>query len=480
MARSFTRHVSLRKSIVMLLTILSANATAKHQLLHPKRANGCPASSRKCSGAGVSENFCCSSSSTCIALDGGSSVICCPEGQDCSYIQPITCDVTKQNATLYPDNVIKTTRLDDDLPTCGNACCPFGYSCQGSFCAMGDSVSASASTSTSTRSSTASTSSTTSSESSAESSASSTISQTGSSPESSTASSTESFTTTEATNGSTLTIADDLSTVTVEDSTPSTPIPTPTLSQYSTTSSENLSAANAESSCPSFPTNAILAGFFPGAVFGAVAALIITVCIRRHRHSNPPPGEKVAQNTFRKSTGTLIGISEPIPSDESSFRTDFLLSTNSKRNSESSRSVLSRSRSRVKSLFSTPQKPQHVVPEENIPAVPPVPAILSLPVTPPQQRQPSRQPSTESIRVYTPPGVFTNTPSLNPSPYPADQRPNTTLTEILDRVQTSVQAEPASASGANSKTDSTATNNTSQRFLLPPPQQLGRRKKLPY
>ncbi|KAL4743188.1 hypothetical protein BDV11DRAFT_179172 [Aspergillus similis] len=484
MARSCTRLLSLRKSIVMLLTILSANASAKHQLLHPKRASSCPGSSRKCSSAGMPENFCCSSLSTCIALDGGSSVICCPEGQDCSYIQPITCDVTKQNATLYPDNVIKTTRLDDDLPTCGNACCPFGYTCQGSFCAMDNTASSSASTSTSTststRSSTASSSTTTSSAPSAESSASSTRSQTGSSPESSTASSTESSTTAEATTDSALTIADDLSTVTVVDSTASTSVPTPTLSQYSTTSSENLSAANAESSCPSFPTNAVLAGFFPGAVFGAVAALLITVCIRRHRNSNHPPGEKVTQNTFRKSTGTLIGISEPIPSDESSFRTDFLLSTNPKRNSESSRSVLSRSRSRVKSLFSTPQKPQHVVSDDNIPAVPPVPAILSLPVTPPQQRQPSRQPSTESIRVYTPPGVFTNTPTLNPSPYPANQRPNTTLTEILDRVQASVQAEPASASGANDKTNSTATNNTSQRFLLPPPQQLGRRKQLPY
>ncbi|KAL4996191.1 hypothetical protein BDV10DRAFT_173025 [Aspergillus recurvatus] len=486
MARSLTRHVSLRQSIVMLLTILSANASANHGLLHPKRADTCSSSSQKCSGTGMPDNFCCASSSTCIGLDGGSSVICCPEGQNCSYIQPITCDVTKQDASLHPNNVIKTTRLDDDLPTCGNACCPFGYTCQGSFCAMDDT--ASPSTSTSTQSSTASTSTAISSEPSAESSVSSTRSHTESSPESSTASSTvspiesatESSTSTEATTDSALTIADDLSTVTVEVSTPSTGVPTPTLSQYSTTSSNNLSAADTESSCSSFPTNAVLAGFFPGAIFGAVAALLITVCIRKHRRSNLPPGEKVAQNTFRKSTGTLIGISEPIPSDESSFRTDFLLSTNPKRNSEGSRSVLSRSRSRVKSLFSTSPKPQHAAPDDDIPAVPPVPAILSLPVTPPQQRQPSRQPSTESIRVYTPPGVFTNTPTLNPSPYPADQRPNTTLTEILNRAQASVQAESASASGANSKTNSTATNNTTQRFLLPPPQKLGRRKQLPY
>ncbi|KAL4990194.1 hypothetical protein BDW68DRAFT_154747 [Aspergillus falconensis] len=475
MPRSLTRHVSLRRSIMMLLTILTANASAKHGLLHPKRADTCSGSSQKCSGAGMPDNFCCSSPSTCIVLDGGSSVICCPEGQDCSYIQPITCDVTKQSAILHPENVIKTTRLDDDLPTCGNACCPFGYTCQGSFCAMDDATSSSTSTSTSTRGSTASTSTAISSEPSAESSVSSTRSHTESSTESSTASSE----TAEATTDSALTIADDLSTVTVDDSTPSTAVPTPTLSQYSTTLSNNLSAADPESSCPSFPTNAVLAGFFPGAVFGTVAALLITVCISRHRQSNLPPGEKVALNTFRKSTGTLIGISEPIVSDESSFRTDFLLSTNAKRNSEGSRSVLSRSRSRVKSLFTSSPKPQQAAPDDDIPAVPPVPAILSLPVTPPQQRQPSHQPSTESIRVYTPPGIFTSTPTLNPSPYPADQRPDTTLTEILNRAQASVQADSASVGGANSKTNSTATNNTTQRFLLPPPQKLGR-KQLPY
>ncbi|KAL4973184.1 hypothetical protein BDW66DRAFT_142722 [Aspergillus desertorum] len=487
MARSFTRHVSMRQSILMLLTILTANASAAHGLLHPKRAETCSGSSQKCSGAGMPDNFCCSSSSTCIALDGGSSVICCPEGQDCSYIQPITCDLTKQNASLHPDNVIKTTRLDGNLPTCGNACCPFGYTCQGSFCAMDDTASSSTSAFTSTRSSTASISTATSSKPSAESSLTSSRSYTQSSTESSTALITTSptepateSTTAEATTDSVFTIADDLSTVTVEDSTSNTAVPTPTLSQYSTTSGNNLSSADAESSCPSFPTNAVLAGFFPGAVFGAAAALLITVCIRRHRRSNLPAGEKVAQNTFRKSTGTLIGISEPIASDESSFRTDFLLSTNPKRNSEGSRSVLSRSRSRVKSLFTTSPKPQYAVPDGTIPAVPPVPAILSLPETPHQQRQPSRRLSTESIRVYTPPGVFTNTPTLNPSPYPADQRPNTTLTEILDRAQASVQAESASAGGANSKTHSTATNNTSQPFLLPPPQKLGRRKQLPY
>ncbi|OJJ56347.1 hypothetical protein ASPSYDRAFT_59680 [Aspergillus sydowii CBS 593.65] len=457
MTRSPTRHVSVRRSILMLLTVMTANASTNHGLnLHHKRADTCPESSQKCNGAGLPDNFCCSSSSTCIGIDSGSSAICCPEGQDCSYIQPITCDVTKQNASLHPNNVIKTTRLDDDLPKCGKACCPFGYTCQGNFCAVDNTASSSTSSRTTKTISTS-----TSSESTSE-----------SSTEHSTPSSTAAGA--ETTTDSAIPIAGDLSSITAVDSS-SIAEPTSTASQYSAAPFNNVSET--EDSCPAFPTNAVLAGFFPGSVFGAVAALILTVCIRRQRRNKLPPGEKVHQSTFRKSTGTLIGISEPIPSDDSSFRTDFLLSRNSKRNSEGSRSVLQRSRSRVKSLFSVSPRPSPA-PAEDIPAVPPVPAVLPLPVTP---RQAQRQPSTESIRVYTPPGVFNTTGDLRPSPYPDQQRPNTTLTEILDRAQAQMQAsESARTSTANSKASSAAVNNTNQRFLLPPPQQLGRRKQLPY
>ncbi|KAL4928284.1 uncharacterized protein BDV17DRAFT_264637 [Aspergillus undulatus] len=470
------RHVSVRHCIVMLLMILTANASAKHGFLHPKRADTCSKSSQKCSGAGLPDNFCCSSGSTCIGIDNGSSVICCPDGQDCTYIQPITCDVTKQDVSLHPDNVIKTTRLGDDLPACGKACCPFGYTCQGSFCAM-DEPAASTPTSASTQSTTTST--FTSSSESSEATESSTMSTTDSSETFIESSESASSTSTADETDSPLSIADDLSTVTVTESSTSSS-PTATSSQFSV-ADNNLSSC--ESPCPAFPTNAVLAGFFPGAVFGAVAALLVIVCIRRRQRNNIPAGEKVAQNTFRNSTGTLIGISDPIPSDESSFRTDFLLT---KRHSDS-RSVLSRSRSRVKSLFSTTPKLNPTpapAPAADIPAVPPVPAVFGLPETPRPQRQ--RQPSSESIRIYTPPGVFVNP---GPSPYSEAQRPNTTLTEILDQAQARIDAESVSGSGANSKTNSTATamgaaasGNTTQRFLLPPPQKLGggRRKQLPY
>ncbi|KAL3477963.1 hypothetical protein BJX99DRAFT_225197 [Aspergillus californicus] len=461
MARPHTSHISLRHSVLILLAILT-NASPNYGLNLQKRADTCSSSSQQCTGDDLPDNFCCSSSSSCVSLDSGSSVICCPEGQDCTYIEPITCDVSKQNATLHPDNVIKTTRLDDELPTCGNSCCPFGYSCQGSFCAMDESSSSSSTTQTTVATTSRSTS---------ESTTESTPSTT--STESTESSAETSTTTAEPTSEEILPIAGAISTITVGSSTTMVTVSTPTLSQYSAASESNLHSASADDSCPAFPINALLAGFFPGAVFGAVAALLITVCIRRQRKKGPP-SEKVAQNTYRKSTGTLIGISEPIASDESSFRTDFLLHTNPKRQSEGARSALSRSRSRVKSLFGSNSK-SNAQTSEDIPAVPP----LVLPVTPPRQRQPS----TESIRVYTPPGAFPITASnTNSGVYP-NPRPTTTLTEILDQAQAAMQAQSRTQSqamsmaGSSRNINDTATTGvglaagTNGRWLIPPPSQ---------
>ncbi|KAL4885980.1 hypothetical protein BJY04DRAFT_179638 [Aspergillus karnatakaensis] len=464
-----TRHASLRHSILMLLTIMTANTSASHARgLHPKRADTCSGSSQKCSGAGLLDDFCCSSGSTCVGLDGGSSVICCPDGQDCTYIEPITCDISKQDASLHPDNVIKTTRLDDELPSCGKSCCPFGYTCQGKFCAMEE---ASSSSSTSTRSTTTKTTETPTS-----------TPTTTEEPSTETADITDSSTTTTTQTTPETTDPDvgAISTITPDASPTVITLSTPTLSQYSAASDNNSTSniVSEETTCPAFPTNAVLAGFFPGSVFGAVAALLLTVCIRRHQRNRLPPVEKVAQNTYRKSTGTLMGISDPIPSDESSFRTDFLLRTNPRRNSEGARSVLQRSRSRVKSLFGGGPKPNPAT-GDDIPAVPPVPTIVPFPdphpnpMTPPRQRQPS----TESIRVYTPPSVFNSNGVINQAPY-SDDRPNTTLTEILDRAQAQMEAQ-SSANGGNNKTSSTATG-ANQRFLLPPVQNTSRRKPLPY
>ncbi|KAA8647440.1 hypothetical protein EYZ11_004067 [Aspergillus tanneri] len=205
---------------------------------------------------------------------------------------------------------------------------------------------------------------------------------------------------------------------------PSDPKFSPLYSECSST------AAGLSMPCPSYPSKAVLAGFFPGAIFGAVLAALGMFCFRRWQRRQIPPSIKVVQHTQRSSNGTLLGISSPIPTDDSSYRTDFLLrrSRSSKRSSEGARSMLQRTGTRVKSLFgSTPKITVHPPPEKERPKVPP------LPVTPPQKIRPQRLPSTESIRVYTPPGVFAGTGVLKPDPYPAF-RLDTTFADMMDQV----------------------------------------------
>ncbi|RHZ45112.1 uncharacterized protein CDV56_100550 [Aspergillus thermomutatus] len=191
-------------------------------------------------------------------------------------------------------------------------------------------------------------------------------------------------------------------------------------SASSAASSCNGTSAAMATACPSFPTKAIIASFFPGAAFGAVLALLAMFLMRR-RNNNLPPSVKIAQHTQRTSNGTLIGISDPIPSEENAYRTDFLLRRSLKRNSEGARSMLQRTGTRVKSLFGSTPKPSQLA------SKPP-----PLPLTPPRQ---VRQPSTESIKVYTPPGTFASTGVLKPEPYPTIVvGSNATFTEMIDQV----------------------------------------------
>ncbi|GAQ03421.1 hypothetical protein ALT_0742 [Aspergillus lentulus] len=243
-------------------------------------------------------------------------------------------------------------------------------------------------------------------------------------PSASTAASTESTTSTTSTAPTTATASSK-----VTDTASSTNGVQPTIitasdpadpSASSAASSCHGATAAMASACPSFPTKAIIAGFFPGAAFGAVLALL-AMFLMRPRKDNLPPSVKIAQHTQRTPSGTLIGISDPIPSEENAYRTDFLLRRSLKRNSEGARSMLQRTGTRVKSLFGSTPKPSQMA------SKPP-----PLPSTPPQQ---VRMPSTESIKVYTPPGTFASTGVLKPEPYPTIVVGNgASFSEMIDQV----------------------------------------------
>ncbi|GFF35574.1 hypothetical protein IFM61606_02117 [Aspergillus udagawae] len=398
MARS-----SFTAFLVVFTTVVTtiSPSYAFNNLLN-RASDSCPASYEQCNNSNLPSSFCCPSTSTCVSLDNGSSAICCPSGQSCAFIEPITCDVSQQNATLHPKAVVKTIRLGDTLPKCGNSCCPFGYSCQSnSICAMSTSTSAIATGSISS------------------------LPTTTSNPSSaSTKASTDSTASTTSTAPTTATTSSK-----VTDTASSTDGVQPTIITASDPADSSASSAASNchgtstavtTTCPSYPTKAIIAGFFPGAAFGAVLALLAMFLMRR-RNNNLPPSVKIAQHTQRTSSGTLIGISDPIPSEENAYRTDFLLRRSLKRNSEGARSMLQRTGTRVKSLFGSTPKPSQMA------SKPP-----PLPLTPPQQ---VRMPSTESIKVYTPPGTFASTGVLRPEPYPTIVVENgATFTEMIDQV----------------------------------------------
>ncbi|KAE8354480.1 hypothetical protein BDV28DRAFT_131027 [Aspergillus coremiiformis] len=382
MAKSnFTDRLSGRSPILFLVSVMSAMITSSHAFhLSLRESDSCPGSYQKCGTAGLPDTFCCPSSSTCVGLDNASSAICCPKGQACTYIEPITCNVQLQNATLHPKNPIKTTRLNDQLPKCGNSCCPFGYRCKGNqLCEMDNAKSS----------------------------------------------------TTALDGNSTPTVTGTSSTKSIISTTPdalSTPeqVKPTTLSRSDTNPSTSNSPMTDTSStstpitaaCPSFPTLAVIAGFFPGVVLGAVLASAAFFCSRRCRNKRDNTHTKLSQHNGRVFNGAPLSISHPIPSEDSSYRTDFLLRRSHR---SSTRSMLQRTGSRVKSLFGS--NPKFTV--HDLDKAPPVP------ITPP--RQVRRQLSTESIRVYTPPGGLANTRTLKQGRY-LSVEPHPNFTDMIGEV----------------------------------------------
>ena len=171
----------------------------------------------------------------------------------------------QQNATSNPTSAIFSTRLGDQLPTCGSGtCCPFGYNCEtngGFSCSLITSTSIVGKT--------------------------------------------------------------DASSGTPSSSTTSSATKTSSISTSSSTSSSTAvpAAAQAKSQCNRFPIGVFLAGLFPGMFVGAFIMLAWVICSGRHRKPS-------SRNSSGSSISYKPTISDPIPmSNDGGLRTDFLRKT---------------------------------------------------------------------------------------------------------------------------------------------------------
>jgi hypothetical protein len=269
-----------------------------------------------------------------------------------------------------------TTKLDSSLPECGDQCCPFGYTCDLNKvqCVL-------------------------------------IIDESSLNPSSSSAS----------TATATSTAGTSLTTFT-------NPTGSPTAVASNGTGIN--SNAPITTQCTRFPGAAVAAGFFPGMLAGALLALLGVICLGKSRHksslaASSPPSKFSSHYRGRSSDGAIIGVSDPILISQPA-RTDFL-----RRQPE----MLKRTGTRMKSWFSSKSSPTFLggespntqnhwkMPTPPVPDnVPLEPLGATVPVTPERQSRKGRshrivvkQPSMESIKVYSPPSMIA-TPQNKPTP----------------------------------------------------------------
>ncbi|KAL8908767.1 MAG: hypothetical protein Q9207_000624 [Kuettlingeria erythrocarpa] len=146
-----------------------------------------------------------------------------------------------------------------------------------------------------------------------------------------------------------------------------------------------------------FTAVAVLAGFFPGLLLGVLLTVATILCIGRRRAR-----QEEKDGDFGSVAAT---VSDPIYQDSNGFRTDFLR--------RESKTKYSNRTSRVKSLFSRSPTVRSPGSDDY--------GRRILPKTPENRRispESRREPSMESIKIYSPPNGGL-------------QRPNTTFTEMM-------------------------------------------------
>ncbi|KAL9581380.1 MAG: hypothetical protein Q9212_003933 [Teloschistes hypoglaucus] len=283
--------ICLISTLVPQATALTAAVDAAQAFgLLPRQTSTCAtANYSPCNKAGIPSNFCCPSDSTCTVFNNNKSVVCCPNGRDCSTISPLTCDLVAQNATLHPSNQLHSTDLTGSLETCGsNTCCPKGFGCTNGQCVMKAAAAVSSSAKT--------------------------------------ASSTQAAATSKSASAS------------------QTNKPSTTSSNSASATSQTAGAANATPTTDHTKITPVgfIAGFFPGMLLGALLTVAVIICIGRRRAKRE---EK--DGDFGSVAAT---VSDPIYQESNGFRTDFLRRESATKNYNNGNN---RRTSRVRSLFSS-------------------------------------------------------------------------------------------------------------------------------
>ena len=89
-------------------------------------------------GGNFDPSFCCQAGAICISFNNDQNVLCCPAGNNCRTVMPISCSVNLFNATLFPNNPLHGSKPVKDLAKCGEKCCPPGFTCKDGLCLADD------------------------------------------------------------------------------------------------------------------------------------------------------------------------------------------------------------------------------------------------------------------------------------------------------------------------------------------------------
>ncbi|KAH8890943.1 hypothetical protein GQ53DRAFT_824172 [Thozetella sp. PMI_491] len=273
---------------VLCAAQLATSASLPNTLF--ERDVSCAADFTKCGQAGLPDFFCCSQNSVCNVLAANTTVLCCQQGNDCTNIQPISCDVSLQDGQKNPTAGIKTTVFNVPLAHCGSGlCCPFGYTCNSSnLCVKSadqDTAPSASGTPTSSSSLTAT-----------------------SGPEKSTSTSN--------TNNAASSAADPQG---ADGTATSTPTP-PTVGSTESNSG---------------PQPGVVAGAVVGSIFAAlIVAVLALLCLKKRRAEQKDDGDIAKSIRSTSSFGNII--SHPIMTNNGTMRSDFARRSPGVRSSNSS------------------------------------------------------------------------------------------------------------------------------------------------